>query len=208
MMLKFFALLLLLPTLAHANFKVCGKFMECGVFSGTDIFDDGEGARTHIRIFEFTPGVITLLSIGSDKITDWVPIRFKFDGEDGHFFIYYMGFMDVGEGSCSNMICQFKADDSRWPYAEGRPPVQLSGTLSFANGQISRIELRKLEGETPLFVTGVLSNLCSTPELRNKLSLSGKITEESCFYFMQNKTSQALKGVLGGTGPKSEEIRN
>lgn len=186
-----------LPGFAMAEYKVCGKFIECGVFGAVDFFERN-GEVPSISIYELEPSVITFIAKrGNDPFGDDMVFTLRFD-EDGHFKLNFWRYMQIGEGSCQNMVCQFRLDDSDWSiYAEPkRPALQVSGTLSFANGYISRTEVRKLGDATPFFFTGALGSLCADESFRQKLTRpGGVVTEESCstFYEMRAKLALGVK---------------
>lgn len=189
-------ILLALPGLAHAEYKVCGKFMECGVFGEQDFLEKDGPART-ISIHELEQGSITFIAKhGNDPLGDDMVFTLRFDDE-GHFKLSFWRYMEIGEGSCQNMICQFKLDDHEWSmYAEPkRPPMQVSGTISFANGYISRTEVRKLGDTTPSFFTGALRSLCGYEEFRQRITAPGVVvTEESCSAYYEMRAKLILRG--------------
>lgn len=201
--MKIFLLLFLaLPGIARAEYKICGKLMECGVFGSADLLEQPAEARS-IRIFELEPGVITLSVYQSNDPFGNRSFTLRF-AEDGHFTLSIWRTIEIGEGSCRNMICQFKLDDSEWSiYAEPkRPPLQVSGTVSFANGYISRTELRKLGEATPFFFTGALGSLCANEPWRQQLAQAGKtVTEESCRVYFEMRAKLALSVKRGKARP-------
>ncbi|RYZ91762.1 MAG: hypothetical protein EOP06_06220 [Proteobacteria bacterium] len=185
-------LLLLAPSLAHAEYKVCGKFLECGLFAAQDLIEK-DGETKSIRIFETAPGLVAFISNNSnDPLADDAPFALRFK-PDGSFVISYGYILSIGEGSCQNMICQFKIDDSKYGY-NGRPYMQISGTIAFANGHILRTELRKSGEETPFFVTGALESFCANEEWRAKIGRPGlgKVTLETCFTYLEMKVKLSL----------------
>lgn len=206
-MKAFLLLLLALPGLAHAEYKVCGRFMECGVFGAADFVEKNGQARS-ISIYELEPGVITFIAKhGDDPLGDDMVFTLRFD-EEGHFKLNFWRYMEIGEGSCQNMICQFKLDDHEWSiYAEPkRPPMRVSGTISFANGYISRTELRKLGDTTPSFFTGALGSLCASEEFRQRLTRPGEaVTEESCSAFYEMRAKLLLSIKRNKTRPASKQ---